>query len=133
MASFGVFDSFFIIKMNQEWGRILYNPWQSKLKLKHMKNPSFAELPSLFQINQVWKEENQRRNLTSSNFAWLCEIFAKHVKCPKGDKLQDREQGYEEWISHPVWNFASLVKPELRKMNFAHCVKFHKPCENPFV
>ena len=46
---------------------------------------------------RINKEENQRRNLTSSNFAWLCEIFAKHVKCPKGDKLQDREQGCEEF------------------------------------
>ena len=53
----------------------MYSPWQSKLKLKHMKNPSFGELRSLFQINQVCKEENQRRNLTSSNFAMLYEKF----------------------------------------------------------
>ena len=43
-----------------------HSPWQSKLKLKHMKNPSFGEPRSLCQINQVCKEENQRRNLTSS-------------------------------------------------------------------
>ena len=63
MASFGIFDSFFIIKTNQEWGRILHSPWKSKLKLKHMKNPSFGELHSLFQINQACKEENQRSNI----------------------------------------------------------------------
>ena len=62
----------------------MHSPWQGKLKLKHMKNPSFGEPHSLFQINQVCKKENQRRNLTSNNFAWLCEIFAKHAKCPKG-------------------------------------------------
>ena len=39
-----------------------------------MKNPSFGELRSICQINQVCKEENQRRNLTSNNFAWLCEM-----------------------------------------------------------
>ena len=116
MASFGVFDSFLIIKTSQEWGRILYSPWKSKLKLKHMKNPRFGELHSLCQINQVCKEENQRRNLTSSNFAWLCEIFAKHAKCQKEYKLQDREQDFGEWISHPIRNFATLAN--LRKMNF---------------
>ena len=110
LTSFGVFDSFFIISTNQEWGRILYSPWQSKLKLKHMKNPRFGKLCSLFQINQVCKDENQRRNLTSSNFAWLCQIFVKHVKCQKEYKLQDREQDYERWISNPVQNFASLAK-----------------------
>ena len=30
-----------------------------------------------FQANQVCKEENQRRNLATSNFAWLCEIQEK--------------------------------------------------------
>ena len=96
--------AFFIIKTSQEWGRILCSPWQSKLKLKHMKNPSFGALCNLWQANQVCKEENKRRNLTSSNFAWLCEIFAKHVKCPKGDKLQDKEQYFRKWISQALRN-----------------------------
>ena len=51
------------------------SPWQSKLKLNYMKNPSFGELRSLCQINQVCKEENQRRNLAFNNFATPCEIF----------------------------------------------------------
>ena len=51
---------------------------------------------ALSQANQVCKEEHQRRNLATSNFAWLCEIFAKHVKCPKGDKLQDKEQDFRK-------------------------------------
>ena len=68
-----------------------------------MKNPSFGELHSLFQINQACKEENQRRNLTSNNFAWLCEMS-------RG--AQDVGQ-----------------RARLRKMNFAPCTKYHKPCE----
>ena len=36
---------------------------------QNMKNPSLGELRSLFQINQMSKEENQRKNLTSNNFA----------------------------------------------------------------
>ena len=104
------FGSFFIIKTSQERGRILWNPWQSKLKLKHMKNPSFGEPRSLYQANQVCKEENQRRNLATNNFAWLCKIFTKHAKCQKEYKLQDREQICERWILHPVRNFTSLVK-----------------------
>ena len=30
-----------------------------------------------FQANQVCKEENQRRNLATNNFGWLCEIQEK--------------------------------------------------------
>ena len=48
---------------------------KARLKLNYMKNPSFGELQSLFQINQVCKEENQRKNLTLKNFATPCEIF----------------------------------------------------------
>ena len=123
------------------------SPWQNKLKLNYMKNPSFGELRSLCQIKQVCKEENQRRNLTFSNFAMLCETFASLAKCQKKYKLQDREQNFEESISHPVRNFAtlanlrkmnltthyeifiSLAKPKLKKINFALCAKFRKHCE----
>ena len=64
----------------------LYKPWQSKMKLKHMKEPIFGKLCSLFQVNQACKEEKQRRNLTPSNFAYL-------VKTQKEHRLQDRDQG----------------------------------------
>ena len=121
MASFSVFDSFLIIKMSQEWGRILYSPWQIKLKLKHMKNPSFRELRSLFQINQVCKEENQRRNLTSSNFAWQCKMPKRRTSCRIESKTVKNEfytlwetsqalRNWGKWISHPVRNFASFAK-----------------------
>ena len=50
---------------------------KARLKLNYMKNPSFGELQSLCQINQVCKEENQRRNLTLKNLASHCEIFAR--------------------------------------------------------
>ena len=53
---------------------------KARLKLNYMKNPSFGELQSLCQINQVCKEENQRRNLTLKNFTTTCEIFARQKK-----------------------------------------------------
>ena len=53
---------------------------KARLKLNYMKNPSFGELQSLCQINQVCKEENQRRNLTLKNFAITCKIFARQKK-----------------------------------------------------
>ena len=119
MASFGVFDSFLRIKTSQEWGRTLCSPWQSKLKLNYMKNPSFVELRSLFQINQVCKEENQRRNLTSNNFAWLCEIFAslrnakRNTSCRTESKTLENEfrilceiSQALKWISKPLAKFS---------------------------
>ena len=68
-----------------------------------MKNPSFGELRSLFQANQVCKEENQRRNLTPSYFEWLCEMS-------KGAQAAEQIA-------------------RLRKMNFAPYAKFRMPCE----
>ena len=40
-ASFDVFDSFFIIKTSQEWGRTWYNPCQSKIEAKLHKESKF--------------------------------------------------------------------------------------------
>ena len=71
----------------------LYSPWQSKMKLKDMKEPSFGKPCSLCQVNQACKEEKQRRNITPNKFAWLCEIFTYHTKMQKEHQLQDREQG----------------------------------------
>ncbi|RVW70922.1 hypothetical protein CK203_059982 [Vitis vinifera] len=87
------------------------------------------------------KESNiqQFRNALR-NFRKPCEMQKKY-------KLQDREQNFEESISHPVRNFAtlanlrkmnlttpyeifiSLAKPKLKKINFALCAKFRKHCE----
>ena len=50
---------------------------KARLKLNYMKNPSFGELQSLCQINQVCKEKNRRRNLALKNFVTTYEIFAR--------------------------------------------------------
>ena len=77
LASFGVFGSFFIIETSQEWGRILWNPWQCKLKLKYMKNPSFRALhnplPSQSEMQGRKSEEEIQQ---TSIFAWIFENFA---------------------------------------------------------
>ena len=62
LASFGVFGS--------------SNPWQCKLKLKYMKNPSFGALHSPFTkpIRDA-RKKIRGRNPTTSIFAWLCKIL----------------------------------------------------------
>ena len=68
LASFGVFGS--------------SNPWQCKLKLKYMKNPSYGVLHSPL----LSQSEMQGRNPTTSIFAWLCKILhtmRNHLRRPK--------------------------------------------------
>ena len=55
---------------------------KARLKPNYTKNPSLGELRSLCQINQVCKEEKQRRNLTFKNFATLCELPKKEFRKP---------------------------------------------------
>ena len=68
-----------------------------KVEAQTHEESKFWSFLALCQANQVCKEENQRRNLTSSNFAWLCEM-------PKGVQTAKR-------------------RARLRKMNFAHHAK----------
>ena len=73
------FIAFLSLKQAKNEGELGIIHGKAKLKLNYMKNPSFGELSSLCQINQVCKEENQRRNLTLKNFAspfTTCENFA---------------------------------------------------------
>ena len=52
---------------------------------------------------RINKEENQRRNLTSSNFAWLCEMPTRSTSC--------------------------RTKSKVVKNQFRTLAKFRKPCE----
>ena len=61
--------AFWSLKQAKNEGELGIIHGKSRLKLNYMKNPSFGELQSLCQINQVCKEENQRKNLTLKNFA----------------------------------------------------------------
>ena len=92
LASLGVFGS--------------SNPWQCKLKLKYMKNPSFgalhSPLPSLTigcQANHRCKEENQRKKSNNQHFRMVVRNFAHHAK------------------------------PQEAAKEFAHHAKFHMVCE----
>ena len=69
--------AFWSLKQAKNEGELGIIHGKARLKLNYMKNPSFGELQSLFQINQVCKEENQRRNLTLKNFATTYEIFSR--------------------------------------------------------
>ena len=126
MASFGVFGSYWIIGTSQEWGRIFWNPWQCKLKLKYMKNPSFGALlnpfPSLAigcQANQRCKEENQRKKSNNQHFRIAMRKF--HIAC----EIKRRSSCRTEWktISHTVRNFAHHAKPQEAAKEFC------TPCE----
>ena len=140
MASFGVFDSFFIIKTSQEWGRTLCSPWQSKLKLNYVKNPSYRELRSLCQINQVCKEENQRRNLTFNNFATPLWNIRKLANCPRGlQALQSWEEGISqalrnwEWILQPLVKFSQACKNNWGKGISQPLAKFSQALRNLLI
>ena len=66
--------AFLSLKQAKNEGELGIVHGKARLKLNYMKNLGFGELRSLFQLNQVCKEENQRRTLTSSNFTRLCEM-----------------------------------------------------------
>ena len=72
--------AFWSLKQAKNEGELGIVHAKARLKLNYMKNPSFGELQSLCQINQVCKEENQRKNLSFKDFATLCEIFATLCK-----------------------------------------------------
>ena len=119
MARFGVFGSFLIIETSQKWGRILWNPWQCKLKLKYMKNPSFgalhSPLPSLeigYQANQRCKKENQRKKSNNQHFRMVMRKF--HIACEVKRRGSCRIESRTKWntISHTVRNFTHHVKPQ---------------------
>ena len=92
---------------------------KARLKPNYTKNPSLGELRSLWQINQVYKEEKQRRNLTFKNFATLCELPKKEFRkpCETESEFRNPLRNFRkpEGISQARRNFASLAK----QMNFA--------------
>ena len=66
--------AFLSLKQAKNEGKLSIIHGKARLKLNYMKNPSFGELQSLCQINQVCKEENQRKNLTLKNFELLTKF-----------------------------------------------------------
>ena len=100
MASFNVFDSFFIIKTSQEWGRTWYNPWQSKIEAKLHEESKFwrASNPLPNQSSVQGRESDEESNTEEfcnhlQNFRkteeiftttfFTCEIFASSFSLAK--------------------------------------------------
>ena len=111
------------LKQAKNEGKLGVVHGKARLKLNYTKNPSLGELRSLFQINQVCKEENQRRNLTFMKFASTCEIFAS---------LWIAQEG----ISQALWNRGGISQPLAKclqaRRNFTSLTKlmnFSNPCE----
>ena len=67
--------AFLSLKQAKNEGKLGIVHEKARLKLNYTNNPSLGELRSLFQINQVCKEENQRKNITFMNCITPCEIF----------------------------------------------------------
>ena len=98
LVSFSVFGSFSITKTGQDWGRVLCKLWQGKLKINHMKNPSFGALqnplPNLKRIGKAISskmEENRAfhkaKTLISQGvpkFGKVCQTFAGCAKISQG-------------------------------------------------
>ena len=110
---------------------------------QNMKNPSLKDLQSLFQINQVRKEENQRRNLTSNNFAThLLALRNGQEECVLQDRGQTKLKEFRKsffplrklwmWIAKGLRNSRNLRNHNWRKTisqpNFC-LANFSQPCE----
>ena len=106
MASFSVFGSYLIIETSQEWGRILWNPWQCNLKLKYMKNPSFGALHSPFPSQSEMQGRKPKEEIQQPVF------LHGYAKISHSMRNQEEEQ-LQDWV----------------KDNFAHYAKFRTPWE----
>ena len=118
------FIAFWSLSQAKNEGELGIVHCKARLKLNYTKNPSLGELRSLFQINQVWKEENQWRNLTFMNFATPCELPKKEFRksCESEGQFFNPLQNFRK----PRRNFASVAK----LMNFATPWEiFTTPCE----
>ena len=118
MASFGVFDSFFIIKTSQEWGRTWYSPWQSKIEAKvHEKFKLLrASKPFPNQSSMQGRELEKESNI--HEFRNPLRNICKFANC--------RRRNFASLAK--LMNFASLTK----LMNFeslAKLMNFATPCE----
>ena len=108
------FIAFWSLKQAKNEGELGIIHGKARLKLNYMKNPSFGELQSLFRINQVCKEENQRSNLTLKNFATRCQIFVSQKE-----------------ISQPLFTLAKFLQDRRKFCNlFSFLRNFSKPEEN---
>ena len=86
-------------------------PFMAKpVEAQNMKNPSLGKIWSLCQINQVSKEENQRRNLTSNNFTThLLALQNGQEEC----MLQDRERTKLKEFRKPFFLLQNFCTPFL--------------------
>ena len=100
MASFGVFGSYLIIETSQKWGRILWNPWQCKLKLKHMKNPSFGTLHNPLPSQSEMQGRKPEEEIQQPTFSHGCTKFRTPCETTWGNQR----------ISHTMRNFAWYAK-----------------------
>ena len=119
MASFDVFDSFFIIKTSQEWGRTWYNPWQSKIEAKlHEESKFWRASKPLPNQSSVQGRESEKKSNTKEfcnhlrnfrkieeNFATTFEIFERQKK-----------------ISQPLFTICEIFTTP-----FQHCENFATP------
>ena len=99
------------------------------VEAQNMKNPSLGKLRSLCQINQLHKEENQERNLTWNNFAQPCKMPKRSASCRTENELCWRNFATPCKIfsrPFPLRKIHNLVKPKLKKMNFA--TLWNSPC-----
>ena len=95
--------AFLSLKQAKNEGKLDIVHEKARLKLNYTNNQSLGELRSLCQINQVCKEENQRRNITFMNFITPCEIFISLQIAQEGILQALRNWG---WILQPLAKFS---------------------------
>ena len=89
MASFGVFDSLFITKTSQEWGRTWNSPWQSKIEAKLHEQSKFwwASKPFPNQSSMQGRESKKQSNIQEfrnpfAKYSQACELPKKEFRKP---------------------------------------------------
>ena len=115
LASFDVFDSFFIIKTSQEWGRTWYNPWQSKIEATLHKESKFwrASKPLPNKSSVQGRESKEEYNT---------EEFSNHLR-----NFRNIEENFAATFHHLQKFRTSFFTCENFSSPFQHCENFATP------
>ena len=115
---------------SQEWGRILWNPWQCKLKLKCMKNPNFGALHSSFPSQSEMQGRKQEEKIQQLAFS---HGYAKILHCMQKFRGWATAGLSEGQILHTVRNFTHHAKPQEAAKEFCTLCEISHGMQNLLV
>ena len=84
LASFGVFDSFFIIKTSQECWTTWYSPWQSKIEAKLHEESKFWRASKSFPNQSSMQGRESKKESNIQQFRNPLQNIRKRANCLRG-------------------------------------------------